>query len=1109
MRTRRRYLLIIGLGCSTVLGMPGRNRLAKHGVAIRAFLSPRARRLRAPTRRQPYLSALPLAFEKNVGQARPNIRFLARGQGYTVFLAESKLAILAQSAGPNAVMSSDHILQAQLERANPNARLTSRNRLPGWANYFIGNNPHLWHTRIPMYSTVLCRNIYPGIDLKYYGHTGRLEADFLLHPGSQINRIRLRLGGRPRLDQHGDLVLSQRTGEFWLMRPRAYQISHGRKQWIPAAYYLARDGNVGLQVAAYNHRQMLVIDPTLVYATYLGGSGSDNGNGITVDTNGNVYIVGTTTSTDFPVTSGAYKTTYPGGGSDAFVTKLSADGSTLLYSTYLGGSTAQGFAGANTGSNIAIDSSGNAYISGQTGSIDFPVTSGVVDGSYSGGTDRYVSKISSDGSSLIYSTYLGGGGTDIGEGLALDSQGDAFIAGRTSGGYPVTTGAFQAGFGGATWDGFITKLNPTATAYVYSTYLGGSGNEKIDSVAVDNAGNAYVTGWTTSSNFPVTAGAFDTTLPASGFSTFLTELNASGSGLVDSTYLGGSGGEIGEGVAVDDNGNAYLAGLTVSSDFPITTNALQAKNASGGNGTCFITKFPPGAASMTYSTYLGGSGGDICNAIAVDSGGNMYVTGQTQSSDFPVTSNAFQASYTGNADSFVSELDSTGDVLNLSSYLGGTKGTTSGNSLAVDSSGAAYLTGTTSASDFPTTTGVYEPSSPGTPDAFVVKVPPSLPAVAISPSSLSFGPQIIGTTSNAQTVTVTDSGSAGLGITGVSVSGDYAETDNCSGNVVAPGASCTINVTFTPTSVGTKSGTLTISDNALGSPQTVPLSGSGSSVEISPTTLSFGAQVVTSTSSAKTVTLTNAQSAALTITAISTSGDFSETNNCGASLTAQASCTINVSFTPTTVGARSGTLSLSDNAAGSPQTIALMGTGSDFNMNLSAGSTPTVTINAGSSADFGLVFQPMSAFNGTIALSCSGAPQAGTCSALPAQFSLSGNANADADITVTTMYRHSVVPPPPTWPSSPRSRWLWIASLLVALGIEIRFVFCPARRRRVPRLAARIVWLVPWLLLLVSATGCSVKLPPGTPAGIYHLQIVGTAQGTKLSHTQSLTLVVK
>jgi hypothetical protein len=641
-----------------------------------------------------------------------------------------------------------------------------------------------------------------------------------------------------------------------------------------------------------------------------------------VDASGNAYVTGTTESGDFPTTPGAFQTTCGGG---AFVTKLNADGSALLYSTYLCG---------GGGYSIAVDGSGNAYITGWAGP-GFPTTPGAFQPMFHfGGEDAFVTKLNAAGSALLYSTYLGGSDADGGYGIAIDESGNAYVTGfALSLDFPTTPGAFQTARRGGS-DAFVSKLNSTGSALVYSTYLGGSDSEDgpygYGSIAVDVSDNAYVTGNTSSSNFPTTPGAFHTTLVGCCPDAFVTKLNAAGSAPVYSTYLGGSI-DYGTGIAVDASGNAYITGDAAQS-IPTTPGAFQTTCARGGGA--FVSKFNATGSALVYSTYLCGGGG---YSIAVDGSGNAYIAG-TAGPGFPTTPGAFQTTYRRGGDAFVSKLNAAGSALHYSTYLGGS-GRDSGGGVAVDASGNVYVAGQSSSSDFPTTPGAFQTTFAGGTafggDAFVSKFSFVAAPVSLTPASVSFLLlRTVGTTSLPQTVKLTNVGSGELEITGITVTGpsagDFFQSNNCPA-AVAAGASCLITVAFTPTGQGVRTASVSIAYNAPGSPQTVPLTGRGTFLKWVPRQTYMGEEPVGTASPAQTVTLTNVGTAPIAIFSIGiegvNAGDFSETYTCGTSLKAGASCTIQVTFTPTAVGSRLGHVAIRDNAFGGTHWVGLLGKG--------------------------------------------------------------------------------------------------------------------------------------------------------------------------------------
>jgi len=1351
----------------------------------------------APTKIQPKLVAsygkLPLSFEANQGQADARVRFLARGHGSTIFLTDDEAVLTLKKSSVVSGQSSvgtrqkpsvaptfrsaraglksgattsvdkpttdhgprtaDSVLRMKLVGANVKATVTGAEELPGKSNYFIGNDPKNWRTKVPNYAKVRYQNIYPGVDLVYYGSQGgQLEYDFVVTPGADPSGIKFDVGvdgvcpakGKRhsplQIAGDGDLVLKTEGGEIRFHKPIVYQaevpstafssgssLVPGASSLVEAQYVLTASNQVRFVLGPYDHTKPLIIDPTLVYSTYLGGtSGYDEGYAIAVDASGSAYVTGETNATDFPL-AGPFQSTNKSTGGTAFVSKLSADGSALVYSTYLGGSV------SDQGNAIAVDAAGNTYVAGQTCSTDFP-TVYPVQAALNGVCGGFVSKLNAAGSALVYSTYLGGSGTALGNGpydsvggIAVDSFGEAYVTGTTySTQFPTVNPIPETG--SADGSGFLTKLNASGSAFVYSTYLvvrNGAG------IAVDSSGNAYVTGTTGSLVAPP-----GSTVIGLSPALLVCKVNQAGSGFGYLTYVGATLFDSANAIAVDSSGNAYVAGQSGSTNFP-TVNPVQPTNNCPYSGNAIIFKLNAAGSALIYSTYLGGTGRGECNtladtggdgaaAIAVDSAGNAYLTGWTYSTDFP-TVDPIQANRSGcGMTSFVASLNAAGTALAYSTYLGGSGCDDWGRGVAVDSSQNAYVTGWTDSTDFPTVnplqgtnnspqnsassyvakisppsavtlapsslnfgsvagnttspeqsvtltpitigqltltsitasgdfalvttptscpngggalssevactidvtftptaasprtgavtityTGLGSPqtialsgtgsvaavnvspvslsfgsqdvgtssaslpvtvtnssavpltvSSVATSSGFTqsnncmqpvlasgsctinVSFQPTLfgpqtgtltvtdyannspqtvtlsgtglaPVVNLSPTTLTFGEQAISTTSQPQTVTLSNSGNGALTPLTITVSGAFAQTNTCGSSVAVTG-SCTINVTFTPTNAGTRNGALTIADNASNSPQTVSLTGTGTGpvVGLSPSSLTFTGQLVGTSSGAQTVALTNTGNASLTISGITASGDFFQTNNCGTSVSAGANCSIAASFKPTAGGTRTGSISISDSASDSPQSVALSGTGQDFSFAAASGSPTSVTVPPGSSASYTLSVAGESGFNQSVSLTCTGAPSEATCT-VPTPVT-AGSSATNVTVTVTTtaasVSAARTRPLPPVPRLSPSLRGLLTLALVLAL------MAWAIRRRNQPgvsRWRSTMILLAPGLLLTLALAGCgggssNVTHNPGTPAGTYTLTVTGSAGSgsSALSHSVTLTLTV-
>jgi hypothetical protein len=858
------------------------------------------------------LNKLPLAFERNQGQTSSQVKFLAHGQGYTLFLTSGEAVLALHKAS-----AKSGVLRMKLLGADPASDVSGLDEMPAKSNYFIGNDAKKWHTNVPMYAKVKYKSVYSGIDLVYYGNQRQLEYDFVVASGADPRRIQLGVRGARKISrsEDGDLVLAMDAGEIRWHKPVVYQEKGGARQEVAAHYAIKGKNRVAFEVADYDLRRPLFIDP-LIYSTYLGGSGTDEGFGVAVDSSGNAYVTGWTGSTNFP-TMNPLQPANAGNG-DAFVAKLSPAGSALVYSTYLGGS------GFELGQGIAVDTSGNAYVTGYTTSTDFP-TMNPLQPANGGGADAFVAKLNPTGSALVYSTYLGGSGDDYGSGIAVDNSGNVYVTGNTDSTNFPTMNPFQPDLAGDT-NVFVAKLNPTGSALVYSTYLGGSGTDYGNGIAVDSSGNAYVTGTTESTNFPTMNPLQPANATTNGQNAFVAKLDSTGSALIYSTYLGGSSGDEGLAIAADTWGNAYITGYT-GPGFP-TMNPLQPAFGGGKFGTdAFVTKLNPTGSALVYSTYLGGSENDVGDGIAVDSAGNAYVTGYTQSTDFPTVNPLQPANGGGYSDAFVAELNSTGSALVYSTYLGGT-GEDIGWGIAVDGSGNGYVTGITTSTDFPTMNPL-QPTYGGSTDAFVVKI---IIEPSLAPPDLNFGNQTVGIASASQGSTL-NATSAALTVASIDVTGsnssDFVQTNNC-GTSLPVGGSCNITVTFTPSSTGTRTAAVSITDSDPTSPQTLPLSGTGVLPAVTfapPTGLTFPNQTINTTSPAQNVTLTNTGLGILTVGSIAASGPFAQTNTCGATVNPGASCTLSVTFTPNAIGTLTGSISVTDNAPGSPQALPLSGVG--------------------------------------------------------------------------------------------------------------------------------------------------------------------------------------
>ena len=727
-----------------------------------------------------------LAFVPNLGQFVSETDFVSPGSAYSISLNRTGVTLNVPRGSA----------MVNLVGSNQRSAVSALDPQPGYSNYLIGNDHSRWRTGIPHFSRVRYSDVYPGIDLIYYGNQRHLEYDFVISPKGNPDKIGIHLPDAEdlRINARGDLEFRVHSSDLRLLKPVAYQTIHGARKEVSAEYVLLSRNRVHLRTSGYDHHYPLIIDPVVNYATYLGGNADEVAYAVATDSNGDVYTAGYTSSANFPASSGVVQTVYGGSLSNAFVAKFSPAGA-LVYATYLGGN------GADIAYGIAVDASRNAYITGSTSSSNFPTTAGSFSTSLSGNANAFVATLNAAGTALVYSTYLGGSGTDIAYCIALDSTNEATIAGSTtSPNFPFTGGSFSTSNAGGDSDAFVTRLSSSGAALVYSTYIGGSGADLAYGIAVDPQGAAYVTGYTNSADFPTTAGVAQTAL-AGDYDAFVTAVNSTGNALVYSTLLGGTGDDYGVGIALDSQKNAFITGATSSADYPVTTGVLQGTSAGGYD--ILLTRLST-SGTIVDSTLLGGSGDDFGLAIAVDSNGNAHITGDTASVDFPISTDALQSTTSGAFNIYDAVIGATGTTLISSTYLGG-GGFETGYGIAIDPSNNDWVAGYTVSTDYPVTAAnAFQSSLTGGSDALLIQFQPcqfSLGAPNISEASvagsgnvsLTASPSGCHWTASSDSVWLTLPSSSGIGSATVNFSVTHNTGVARSGTLTVAGLPFTVN----------------------------------------------------------------------------------------------------------------------------------------------------------------------------------------------------------------------------------------------------------------------------------------------------------------------------
>ncbi len=814
-----------------------------------------------PSRMLERYGRLPLGFQPNVGQTAAPVRFLSQGSGYNVFLTSDE-AVLSlrrhnktvrrggiEAVEPDTLRAEDRlVLRYSLDGARKNVSPVAVDRLPGVTNHLLGRSPDTWKTNVSRYGRVRYPQVYPGIDLDFYGNQRRLEYDFRVGPGSDPSQIALRITGASRFElaKDGGLLIHTANGHVRQERPVSFQVRAGKQIPVASKYLLGKDGAVRFALGKYDKQLPLVIDPVLCWSTFLGGSDIDQGNDIALDEFGCVYVTGSTLSPDFPFVDGSYQIN-PQGLTDAFIVKMNNDGDQYVYATFIGGT------GHDTGQGIGLDPDRNVYITGSTSSRDFPIQgefgADPVQPDYHGGeSDAFILKLSANGAGIVYSTYYGGlggkFGTEIGYDIAVDGAGNAYICGVTSSPtWRLKNNVLDTQLRGPT-DGFVVRLDTIGRLDI-STLLGagakpymgdtdyGDGIDVCYGIDIDPQGNIYVTGCTGSKNFPAYTVTFQRVNRSVGNNTqdaFACKIIAGGKQFGYSTYLGGNASDCALDIDVDPAGNAYITGVTRSTNFPVK-NALWGSNQ--GYDDAFVVKFNNVGSDLVFGTYLGGSKNDEGHGIAVALDGSVYVTGGTQSEDFPMA-RPLRGIFGGLYDCFVAKLSPDGRRLVYACYFG-SNDQDFGNAIVVDNAGNAYVTGFTNAASFPTTEGVVQPTfGGGFRDGFVAKINDDDPGfrpggkISIGTGKLDFGTCPLFTTIT-RFVQVRNVGKKPLtGYVG-SLTGVFKVDSNGGPFVLEPKRKMNIRILFRPDRTGEFKDTLTITSSDANKPSvTIKILGRGS-----------------------------------------------------------------------------------------------------------------------------------------------------------------------------------------------------------------------------------------------------------------------------------------
>ena len=1043
-----------------------------------------------------------VSFEKNEGQWPSSIRYTSVGSGYRAALLSDGLRL-----SPIYAAKTPGEVTLRWIDGNANPEISVQDPLPYHSNYFVGNSPQEWKSSVPFFGEVVYHNIYPGISVSYHGKGNEIEQDIHIEPGADAARFRFQVQGAKKVlvGRSGELVLESGDGSFRLALPRIYQVDGRGQQSRVTGHYVLQGSIVSFQLGQYNHREKLVIDPVLSYSTYLPKINFDLSLGPNVSRglNGSAGVISVNSSGTACVTDGYALYGYDATGhltftvSDIFFTKPQIFGNTVF-----------------------TDEQGNCFLGGTEHLV--PPTGENVAG---------IAKFSSTGA-LDFASYFSGhtppdgGGASINQ-IVTDSLGNIYLAGGTNfSDFPLKNPIQNLLVG--TGDGIIMKLDPTGSNLIYSTYFGTNNDGRA--IAVDAAQNAYFAG--DQGTIPVTNGVFQGA-PKSTTNAWVAKIGPQGA-LLYGTYLGGTNtnqGEHANAIAVDANGNAYVAGQTFSSDFPTTVGAFETTLPGASSG--FVSKFSPDATSLVYSTFMGGSDSNVIHSLALDSSGTAYLSGDVAGPNFPLL-HPIQSDFLNStlplnggtfSQMFVTVLNSTGSALQFSTFLGGPDhdfNSGVGNNIlragiGVDSAHNIYVGGSIqpSAADFvfhgfplvAADNGLYTPFFPicyhfscGT-QGFIAKISLNDATALASPSGVDFQTVIKGQSSSSVQVFIANVGANDIQISSTAITGDYTISNNTCAGTLLSAKHCEVDVTFGPTAGGTRTGVLTLTSNAPDSPRNIQLTGIGGVpiVSLNPTSLSLTSPSIGTSGPTRTVVLSNTGADTLNITGLGINGttDFSETHDCSSTLPAGQSCNANVTYKASTSNTETAMLQFMDNASGSPHTVPLTGTISAFGLTIAPGGSASATIAAGQMATYNLMIGGPG-FSGNVTLSCTGAPAAASCS-VPGSESLSSTP-ATFQATVMTTARSTAI-------KLPSSRDLPPAPVVavVVLGLSGLVLMASKRRRMVIALAC-----VSFAVVLMASCGGGGSGggggSNGTPAGTSTIVVTATSGST--SQSMNLTLNV-